>query len=71
MREQTGRLRGAEKLSEVRRRKREKEVDEWSEKIDGEEEEEAGYGKAKRHPGEDRGKGLKRWEERRSVERRG
>ena len=24
-----------------------------------------------RHPGEDREKGLKRWEERRSVERRG
>lgn len=30
-----------------------------------------GYGKERRHPGEDRGKGLKRWEERRSVERRG
>lgn len=30
-----------------------------------------GYGKARRHPGEDRGKGLKRWEERRSVEKRG
>lgn len=27
--------------------------------------------KARRHPGEDRGKRLKRWEERRSVEKRG
>lgn len=27
--------------------------------------------KARGHPGEDRGKGLKRWEERRSVEKRG
>lgn len=30
-----------------------------------------GGGKAKRYPGEDRGNGLKRWEEKRSVERRG
>lgn len=30
-----------------------------------------GVRKAGRHPGEDTGKGLKRWEERRSVEKRG
>lgn len=41
-----------------------------SEKREADEEED-GYGKAGRHPGEGRGKGLKRWEERRSVEKRG
>lgn len=41
----------------------------WSEKEKGRKG--GGYGKARRRPGEDRGKGLKRWEERRSVERRG
>lgn len=56
------RLRGdASEVRKGRRGKRSKKV--WVKR------EEEASGKAARHPGEARGKGLKRWEERRSVER--
>ena len=65
---------GAEERSEVRWRGKK---EDWSEKKREREKWKRRWSRVDmerqkgRHPGEDREKGLKRWEERRSVERRG